>query len=169
MAGPVARTEPAGAGNADHGLLQPGVHARRVAGSHQVFQILFRRLFAATDQNQFVTFVQFCPFGCRETVQDQHIGSRFVKVHGFSQSGTGCYLNRLFVDADHHAVSPSDGVGHVGNQIIWILQPDRQPHQSIGDSFAQALLGWHRGVRHTGRIRDDPLHAAQADGKGSQF
>src|SRR5437773_11520563 len=52
----------------------------------------------------------------------------------------------------------------IGDQIIDVLDTDRQTHEAVVDAKRRANLGWQRRVRHDRRMFGEAFHAAQAFG-----
>src|SRR5690606_28666152 len=52
----------------------------------------------------------------------------------------------------------------IGDQVLDILDPARQPNQRVVDPERRALVGWNRGMRHQSRVIDETFDAAQALG-----
>ena len=57
----------------------------------------------------------------------------------------------------------------IGDQIVAILDPRRQPHQRIRNADRGALLGRDRAMRHQRRVLDQAFDAAEAFGQREQL
>ena len=72
--------------------------------------------------------------------------------------------------AGHDHATPSfQRALQVGDQIVGILDADRQPHQPVVDAECRAHLRRHRGMGHDGGMLDQAFDAAQAFGQGEQL
>src|SRR5262249_40783042 len=58
--------------------------------------------------------------------------------------------------------------GEVGDEVVGILDADREPHQAIADAESRAHLGGHRAVGHQCGMLDQALDAAEAFGQREQ-
>src|SRR4249919_1928784 len=63
------------------------------------------------------------------------------------------------------ALDRVERVGEVGDEIVGILDPDRDPHQIIGDPERLLALVGDRQMGHRGRRAGQGLGAAEADCK----
>src|SRR5438445_11008811 len=58
--------------------------------------------------------------------------------------------------------------GEVGDEVVGILDADREPHQAVADAESRAHLGRHRAVGHQRGMLDQALDAAEAFGQCKQ-
>src|SRR5688572_11115991 len=49
----------------------------------------------------------------------------------------------------------------VGDEIVHVLDADRQPHEAVADAELRAHVGRDRGMGHDGRVLDEALDAAE--------
>src|SRR5438552_7265821 len=49
----------------------------------------------------------------------------------------------------------------IRDQVLHVLDPDRQPHQAVGKSHAAPHFGRHTRMRHRGRMPDQAFDAAE--------
>src|SRR5262245_51827563 len=58
--------------------------------------------------------------------------------------------------------------GEIGDEVLRVLDPDREPHQGIADPEGRAYLRRDRAVRHQRRMLDQAFDAAEAFSEGEQ-
>src|SRR4029077_6370838 len=49
----------------------------------------------------------------------------------------------------------------IRDEVLHVLDPDRQPHQAVGESHAAPHVGRHTRMRHRGRMPDQAFDAAE--------
>src|SRR5262244_1449929 len=52
--------------------------------------------------------------------------------------------------------------GEIRDEVLWVLDPDREPHQVIADPERGAHVGRDRAMRHQRRMLDQAFDAAEA-------
>ena len=57
-----------------------------------------------------------------------------------------------------------EGLGEVGGEVVTIFEAHGEADEAVVDAAGVTLGGRHSGVRHHGRIGQDALDAAEADG-----
>ena len=57
------------------------------------------------------------------------------------------------------------GLGNVGDQIVRMLDADRQPDRGVEDPDLLSHIGRHSGMRHARRKAGEGFRSAQADGQ----
>src|SRR5438046_10008823 len=60
-------------------------------------------------------------------------------------------------------------VFQLGDEVVDVLDADRQAHQAFVDAELGAHVLWQRGVGHDRRVLDQALDTAQALGEGEQL
>src|SRR5690606_34740799 len=59
-------------------------------------------------------------------------------------------------------------VGEVGDEVVDVLDADREADEAVGDAEGGAVLGGDAGVGHDGGVFDEGLDAAEALGEGEE-
>ena len=65
--------------------------------------------------------------------------------------------------------SVSQSLIEIGDEIVWIFDPDGQADKSLCDPQAQLLLRRNVGMSHRRGMRGECLGSAQTDGKLDHF